>query len=92
MGLLKRYGLLIRLHKAENSLPQVFDFLANFPPHESVTALVCAKGSPIEDVFPRQSPFKILYSVYALQSCLERQLRNVRLRDCQFSEFAVNGT
>lgn len=58
----------------------MYDFLTTFPPHESISALVCARKAPIEENFPKESPFKILYAVYALKSCLMRQLQNVHFR------------
>lgn len=77
-------------HLIKNSISQVFDFLVTFPPDESVTGPVCSPESPIEDVFPRQSPFKILYSIFALKHCLLHQLRNVPSNKSDFWESSIN--
>lgn len=50
-----------------------------FPPHGSVTAIICSKGTSLDTAFPPTMPFKILYSVYALKTCLIHQLQNVCL-------------
>ena len=56
----------------------MYYFLVTFPPHQSTTALVCANATPIEVAFPQNERYQILYSIYALKSCLSYQLRNVR--------------
>ena len=52
---------------------EVFEFLKAFPPHSSVTSLVCSKETSLEILFPPTAPFKIRYSAYALKTSLEYQ-------------------
>lgn len=48
-----------------------------FPPHESITTTVCAEGASLDVALSLGTPFKTLYSVYALKVCLLHQLQNV---------------
>lgn len=63
---------------------QVFDFLMLFPPHERITALVCDEASTLDVALSLGTPFKTMYSVFALKVCLTHQLQNVR--DLSFSD------
>ena len=63
--------------RTTSDINQVLDFLKAFPPHETVTVMVCVKDSPLGLIFPLETPFKVLYSIYALRTCLEQQLQNV---------------
>lgn len=75
--IMKHFNKLHPLLDMEHELAkEVFDFLTTFPPHESISTLVCARKATVEEIFPKESPFKILYAVYALKSCLTRQLQN----------------
>lgn len=56
---------------------KVHDFLVAFPPHGSIMALVLSKDTTLDTLFPPSAPFKILYSVYALRTCLLQQTQNV---------------
>lgn len=41
--------------------------------------LVCAKETPIATALPPATPFKIIYSVYALKESLDYQLHEVSI-------------
>lgn len=56
---------------------QVFEFLVQFPAHNSIRALVSSNDTPLEVVFPPSAPFKALYSVHTLRQCLEFQTQHV---------------
>lgn len=64
------------LDMEESLAKEVFEFLIAFPPHASITNIVCSKDVSTAKAFPRSSQFKILYSVYALKLCLVHQLQN----------------
>ena len=57
---------------------QVHEFLVAFPPHDSIVELILSKETTLEALFPPTAPFKILYSVYTLRTCLLQQTQNVR--------------
>ena len=66
---LRHFEDLYRLLGMEESLArQVYHFLIAFPPHASIMDLVSSSEAPLDAVFPETSPFKVLYSVYALKS------------------------
>ena len=44
--------------------------------------MVCIKDSPTSQEFQLETPFKVLYSVYALRTCLDQQLQNVEATLC----------
>ncbi|KAL8831819.1 MAG: hypothetical protein Q9191_000643 [Dirinaria sp. TL-2023a] len=75
--IMKHFHKLHQLLAMENELAKE---VQDFPPHKFEFALVCAKKAPVEEIFPKESPFKILYAAHALKSCLTRQLQNVHFR------------
>lgn len=77
LEILAHFSELYKLLDMEERLArQVYEFLNLFPPHQTITTLVCSSDSPPASAFPPASPFKILYSVYALRRCLLHQLQN----------------
>ena len=56
---------------------QVYDFLVAFPPHSSITSLVCSHDASLEQAYPIDTPFKVLYSVYALKFSLSQHSQMV---------------
>lgn len=58
-------------------LVQVLDFLKAFPPDDRIASLVYSESSPVDDIFPFATPFKALYSAYALEQCLNSSLQTV---------------
>ncbi|KAL9102182.1 MAG: hypothetical protein Q9163_002630 [Psora crenata] len=74
--ILRHFDDLYRLLGMEESLARlVYDFLIAFPPHSSITSLVCSLDVSLEEAFPPSAPFKILYSVHALKLSLSHQLQ-----------------
>ena len=70
--ILSHFPELYNLLTMDDNLGQeVFEFLKQFPPHHSITTLVCSKDTPLEVMFPPTAPFKIKYSAYALRRSLE---------------------
>lgn len=66
---LRHFEELYRLLGMEEGLArQVYHFLIAFPPHASIMDVVQSSEAPLDAVFPETSPFKVLYSVYALKS------------------------
>ena len=75
--ILSHFSELYQLLDLEEGLAKpVYTFLSAFPPHQSVTNKVCSSTTPFEVSFPVSSPFKILYSTYALRACLAHQVDN----------------
>ena len=73
--ILSHFSELYELLALEESLArQVLSFLNAFPPHESITAMVCSLTTQPNEVFPPAAPFKILYSTHALRSCFVHHL------------------
>lgn len=78
ISILAHFSDFYELLALEESLAsQVYTFLSAFPPHQSITTLVCSLDTQAEQVFPPAAPFKILYSTHALRSCLVHQLDHV---------------
>lgn len=77
LEILAHFPELYQLLGMEDKLArEVHDFLVAFPPHSSITALILSKDTALEAIFPPTAPFKILYSVYALRTCLVQQTQN----------------
>ncbi|KAL4807372.1 hypothetical protein BDV18DRAFT_116297 [Aspergillus unguis] len=52
---------------------EIYDFLAVFPPQETVMNLVKSTDETDESMFPMAKPYVLLYSVYALSECLRQE-------------------
>lgn len=52
---------------------QIYDFLSVFPPQERVRNLVRAESNTEQEMFPMEKPYKLLYSVKALSTCLREE-------------------
>ncbi|KAJ5770638.1 uncharacterized protein N7511_002689 [Penicillium nucicola] len=52
---------------------QIFDFLVVFPPQEQAVNMVRSIDNTEKDMFPLQKPFKALYSLNTLSSCLHEE-------------------
>lgn len=52
--------------------------------------MVLSKDTTLEAAFPPAAPFKILYSVYALRSCLVQQSQNVRTLSSLYLHLTVS--
>lgn len=77
LEILAHFSELYQLLGMEDKLAkEVHEFLVAFPPHSSITALILSQDTTLEAVFPPTAPFKILYSVYALRTCLVQQTQN----------------
>ena len=57
----------------------MYEFLHAFPPHSTITTMVCARNTPLDDIFPPSAPYKGLYSSYTLKQCLLRKADTVGL-------------
>ncbi|KAI9815552.1 MAG: hypothetical protein M1827_002686 [Pycnora praestabilis] len=68
---------------------EIYAFLINFPPQEKVRIVVRAAKSPASDVFPSCQPYKALYSINTLRTCLKEQLLK-GIADEQFISRGVN--
>lgn len=53
---------------------EIYDFLIVFPPQERARELVRAEDNTEDDLFPMEKPYKLLYSVKALSTCLREEL------------------
>jgi ubiquitin carboxyl-terminal hydrolase 34 len=58
---------------------EIYDFLIVFPPQERVKELVKAESNTEDKLFPMEKPYKLLYSVKALSTCLREELLEVCL-------------
>lgn len=57
----------------ENYAREIYDFLIVFPPQERSRELVRAETHTEEELFPMEKPYKLLYSVKALSTCLREE-------------------
>ena len=57
----------------------MYKFLLVFPPDESVKKEICSPQSHPEPLLRLESPYKALYSIYALRRGLDQQLQDVRI-------------
>lgn len=56
---------------------EIYDFLIVFPPQERVKEMVRAESNTENKLFPMEKPYKLLYSVKALSTCLREDLLEV---------------
>ncbi|KAI9679654.1 MAG: hypothetical protein M1829_001616 [Trizodia sp. TS-e1964] len=76
LEVLKHFDALHELLGLEDRLAQdVWHFLIAFPAQEKIRKAILSKSLSIGDVFPPGAPYKILYSIYTLRTCLEDQLQ-----------------
>lgn len=57
---------------------EIYDFLIVFPPQERVKEMVKVESNTEDKLFPMEKPYKLLYSVKALSTCLREYLLEVR--------------
>jgi ubiquitin carboxyl-terminal hydrolase 34 len=62
---------------------EIYDFLIVFPPQERVKEMVRVESNTEDKLFPMEKPYKLLYSVKALSTCLREDLLEV----CYWSHF-----
>ncbi|KAE8554713.1 hypothetical protein EYB25_003254 [Talaromyces marneffei] len=53
---------------------EIYDFLIVFPPQERVKEMVKVESNTEDKLFPMEKPYKLLYSVKALSTCLREYL------------------
>ncbi|KAL1880253.1 hypothetical protein Plec18167_003656 [Paecilomyces lecythidis] len=71
---LKHFDDLYDLLGLEDKLArEIFDFLVVFPPQKRVRDLVRSEENSAEEIFPMDKPYKLLYSVNALTTCLREE-------------------
>lgn len=71
---LKHFDDLYDLLGLEDKLArEIFDFLVVFPPQQRVRDLVKSEANSAEEIFPMDKPYKLLYSVNALTTCLREE-------------------
>ncbi len=57
---------------------QIFDFITSFPPEHKIRKMVVDINTPISSILPAGQPYKALYCINTLQTCLREQLQRVR--------------
>ncbi|KAJ9326994.1 hypothetical protein DTO027B3_2234 [Paecilomyces variotii] len=71
---LKHFDDLYDLLGLEDKLArEIYDFLVVFPPQKRVRDLVRSEANTAEEIFPMDKPYKLLYSVNALTTCLREE-------------------
>ncbi|PGH08928.1 ubiquitin thiolesterase [Blastomyces parvus] len=72
---LKHFEDLYDLLSLEEKLSkEIFDFLAVFPPQQRVRDFVKSKDTSEPEMFPLEKPYKLLYSIKALTTCIGEQI------------------
>lgn len=71
---LKHFDDLYDLLNLEDKLArEIYDFLVVFPPQQRVRDLVRSEDKSDQEMFPMEKPYKLLYSVNALTTCLREE-------------------
>lgn len=71
---LKHFDDLYDLLNLEDKLArEIYDFLVVFPPQQHVRDLVKSEDKSDREMFPMEKPYKLLYSVNALTTCLREE-------------------
>ncbi|QSS63969.1 ubiquitin carboxyl-terminal hydrolase [Histoplasma capsulatum] len=72
---LKHFDDLYDLLSLEDKLSkEIFDFLVVFPPQQRVRDFVKSKEISEQEMFPLEKPYKLLYSIKALISCISEEI------------------
>ena len=74
--IMSRFSELYEFLSVDDELGRdVFHFLTTFPPHEDVMSMVASDEKTWSDVFPRDAPYKAIYSVFALKGLLSQKVQ-----------------
>ncbi|PGH36152.1 ubiquitin thiolesterase [[Emmonsia] crescens] len=72
---LKHFDDLYDLLSLEEKLSkEIFDFLVVFPPQQRVRDFVRSKETSEPEMFPLEKPYKLLYSINALITCIREEI------------------